>query len=177
MHRRMLRVTMRPTHAWQPCLLSLISRWMWSMILQLICNEPLIFHSRICNIIIWIIVVGFQTKLCACHESLPNIISLGLILLQIFGHIVYPVFIHYATKSWGGTWKQDWNPTYRTPTVDTNYNNGQFQNSRLSFHSLQNLSNPWTADTLLLHIMDSFCTPNCTQTASVNHFSKIVHRQ
>lgn len=98
------------------------------MILQLICNEPLIFHNRICNIIIWIIVVGFQTKLCACLESLPNIISLGLILLQLFGHIVYPVFIHYAREE---PENKTGTPHIEHPsTVDTNYNNGQFQNSR-----------------------------------------------
>ena len=126
MHRRMLRVTMRPTHAWQPCLLSLISRWMWSMILQLICNEPLIFHNRICDIIIWIIVVVFQTKLCACLESLSNIISLGLILLLPFpskfkqplnsGHLATPYngqFLHSQlyTNSLHQPFQQDCPPS------------------------------------------------------------------
>ena len=41
--------------------------------------------------------------------------------------------------------------------------NGQFWKSRLSFHWLQYLSNPWIADTPLLRITDSFRGPNCTQ--------------
>ena len=44
----------------------------------------------------------------------------------------------------------------RTPTIQ--------QKSRLSFHSLQYLSNPWIADTPLLRITDSFCGSNCSQT-------------
>ena len=40
---------------------------------------------------------------------------------------------------------------------------GQFWKYRLSFHSLQYLSNPWIMDTPLLRITDSFRGPNCTQ--------------
>ena len=42
--------------------------------------------------------------------------------------------------------------------------NRQFWKSRLSFHLLLYLSNPWTADNSLLHVTESFAVPNCTQT-------------
>ena len=51
-----------------------------------------------------------------------------------------------------------------TPQKRTPRYNGQFRKSRLSFHSLQYLSNPWKADTPLLRITDSFRGPNCMQT-------------
>ena len=46
--------------------------------------------------------------------------------------------------------------------------------SRLFFHSLQYLSNPWISDTPLLCITDSFHGTNCTQTVLVPQPSTLI---
>ena len=63
-------------------------------------------------------------------------------------------------------WNINWNHYTVEPCLtDTTQQqtSGQFWKSWLSFSSLQYLSNLWIADILLLHIMDSFRSPNCMQ--------------
>ena len=53
--------------------------------------------------------------------------------------------------------------------------NGQFWQSQSFLHRLQYIRTPQRADTLLLCIMDTFCTPNCTQTIHINNGTHFIN--